>query len=34
MLPEVFEKLGLKMKAQKGRAGVIVIDGLQRPSEN
>lgn len=34
LLPEVFEKLGLKMKAQKGRAAVIVIDAVQRPSEN
>ena len=34
MLPEVFEKLGLKIKAQKGRAAVIVIDGVERPSEN
>jgi len=34
MLPEVFEKLGLKIKAQKGRAAAIVIDGVQKPSEN
>lgn len=34
MLPEVFEKLGFKIKAQKGRAAVIVIDAIQRPSEN
>jgi uncharacterized protein (TIGR03435 family) len=34
MLPEVFEKLGLKIKAQKGRAEVIVIDAVQKPSEN
>ena len=34
MLPEVFQKLGLKIKAQKDRAAVIVIDGVQRPSEN
>jgi len=34
MLPEVFEKVGLKIKAQKGRAAVIVIDAVQRPSEN
>jgi uncharacterized protein (TIGR03435 family) len=34
ILPEVFEKLGLKMKAQKGHAVVIVIDAVQRPSEN
>jgi uncharacterized protein (TIGR03435 family) len=31
---EVFEKLGLKLKPQKGRSAVIVIDGVEKPSEN
>jgi uncharacterized protein (TIGR03435 family) len=34
MLPEVFAKLGLRIKAQKGTAAVIVIDGVQKPSKN
>jgi uncharacterized protein (TIGR03435 family) len=34
LLPEVFAKLGLKIKAQKGPATVIVIDGVRKPSEN
>ena len=33
-LPEVFAKLGLRIKAQKGRSAVIVIDGVQKPSKN
>ncbi len=33
-LPELFEKLGLRIKAQKGRAAVIVIDEVQKPIEN
>jgi uncharacterized protein (TIGR03435 family) len=31
---EVFEKLGLRLKAQKGRSTVIVVDAVQKPSEN
>jgi uncharacterized protein (TIGR03435 family) len=33
-LPEVLDKLGLRIKAQKGRAEAIVIDAVQKPSEN
>jgi uncharacterized protein (TIGR03435 family) len=31
---EVFEKLGLRLKSQKGRSAVIVVDAVQKPSEN
>jgi uncharacterized protein (TIGR03435 family) len=31
---EVFERLGLKMEAQKGIAEVYVIDHIEKPSEN
>ncbi len=31
---EVFEKLGLRLKPQKGRSVVIVVDAVQKPSEN
>jgi len=33
-LPDIFEKLGLKVKAQKGRSPAIVVDGIEKPSEN
>ncbi|GEM_PF-1087584 len=31
---EMFDKLGLRISGQKGRASVIVIDSVQEPSEN
>lgn len=31
---EVFEKLGLQLKPQKGRSAVIVVDAVEKPSEN
>jgi uncharacterized protein (TIGR03435 family) len=33
-LPEMLEKLGLKIRAQRGRAEVIVVDAVEKPSEN
>ncbi len=31
---EVFERLGLKLQAQKGTADIFVIEGVERPTEN
>ena len=33
-LPEVFEKLGLRLKPQKGHSTVTVVDSVQKPTEN
>ena len=31
---EVFQKLGLSLRPQKGRSAVIVVDAVEKPSEN
>jgi uncharacterized protein (TIGR03435 family) len=31
---EVFEKLGLRLKPHKGRSAVIVVDAVEKPSQN
>jgi uncharacterized protein (TIGR03435 family) len=33
-LPAVFESLGLRLKAEKGKADIFVIESVEKPSEN
>jgi len=30
----VFERLGLKMESQKGKVDLVVIDQVEKPTEN
>jgi uncharacterized protein (TIGR03435 family) len=33
-LPAIFESLGLRLKAEKGKSEIFVIDSVEKPSEN